>query len=67
MLECSTQKVPQSDAWRLADVCCGPPHTYPIVPIEDVFEGPTTSVVEDCLENFPERFVCLRVDPQLRG
>ena len=67
MLECSVQKVFQINVGGLADVCCDPPHLCLAVPVQDLPEIAVTNAIKVRLESFPERFICFRVDSQLRG
>ena len=65
MLERSVQEVPRDDVGGLADVCRNPLHIRSVVPIQDLLEVTVTNIVEDRLENIPERVVCFRVDSWL--
>ena len=67
MSECSVQEAFENNVGSLADVCCGPSHICPGIPVRGRAEITATNAVEDRLEGFPELFVRFRVDSQLRG
>jgi hypothetical protein len=66
VLECLARQVPKNNTRRLADVRRYPPSTYLAVPVEGFPENTATSVIEDRLENHPERFIHFRIYTQLR-